>query len=741
MAIGSLLLLIAVGCVVVFAWIAENQRSFAQLQKERAVEQERLTTEARRETVRANSRRLVAESEKARQRFPVRSPLLALAAIDATREHDGTILPAAIEAILNATIELHGPPFYTGEPQTRAAISPSGRWLVSGYKSLVVWDLQSSERPFPVRTQAMETTQYGGFWFFEFINDDLLISLQVGSSPRDSSVRLWDLSQPDLLGASQVLVEDAAGVVLSPDRKWLAIGTSDRRVCLWDLEARAFEAPRRVLSGFESTVNSFAFSYNGRWLAASMSSRLVSDQPLGTNNAITVWDLDNDASTPARVLRKDAEAGYGPYSMSMSPDGRWLAASGYPARVWDLQAEGAIDAPILLSDLESRVYKVAISPNGKWLATTSFGSEGPITLRKLTDAGPSVHPILLSSDLLNEGLSDLEFSVDGRWLAQSNEPAQRAYLWDLAAENIKRSRQDLLGHENLVMDATFSPDSRALVTASWDGTVRLWDLTTNNPISDRILVLPNGVDAVAFSRDADRIIAGCKDGKIRLWDFDAGIVTGPPTVLEGFRPFRGAYGMRTSPDGRWLVAGYNDALRVWDLTADDIAQTQRDLVGHTGRALYWTIAPDSRWVISPSEDKSIRVWDLLKVDPSASVIVLESRESDTLRYGVAVSPNGQWMADLAHHVAGGSIRLWDFQKLTAATTGTGLVPIHTIQMPLETANFCAFSPDNRWLVASTPDSSHALLVDLQAADVPGSLRPMGPASKERCRWPSFYHPR
>src|SRR5262249_57242140 len=68
--------------------------------------------------------------------------------------------------------------------------------------------------------------------------------------------------------------------------------------------------------------------------------------------------------------------------------------------------------------------------------------------------------------------------------------------------------------------ASFSPEGRLVVTASDDGTARVWGADTGAAVTPP---LRHG-DAVlhaAFSPDGRRIITSCKDGLARVWDLPA----------------------------------------------------------------------------------------------------------------------------------------------------------------------------------------------------------------------------
>ena len=115
---------------------------------------------------------------------------------------------------------------------------------------------------------------------------------------------------------------------------------------------------------------------------------------------------------------------------------------------------------------------------------------------------------------------------------------------------------------------SFSPDGRSILSASDDGTLKLWDATSGHPILS-LAGHTDSVRACAFSSDGRSILSASDDGTLKLWDAASGR---PILSLEGHTTWVRACAF--SPDGRSILSASSDGtLKLWDASSGTLNRT------------------------------------------------------------------------------------------------------------------------------------------------------------------------
>ena len=182
-------------------------------------------------------------------------------------------------------------------------------------------------------------------------------------------------------------------------------------------------------------------------------------------------------------------------------------------------------------------------------------------------------------------------------------PDNTILLWDTAALAMKAA---LAGHTGAVNALAFSPDSRALASASDDAAVILWDAASGAELA-RLEGHSAPVRAVAFSPDGALIASADTAGTVIIWDAQT---RAPLHTLETVHTNAVAF----SPDGALLATGGGTAttapdyaIRLWDVASgEELAQ----LTGHTAPVGALAFNAAGTVLVSASEDLSLRFWGL-----------------------------------------------------------------------------------------------------------------------------------
>ncbi|MEU1478843.1 AAA family ATPase [Streptomyces sp. NPDC005760] len=258
----------------------------------------------------------------------------------------------------------------------------------------------------------------------------------------------------------------------------------------------------------------------------------------------------------------------------------------------------------------------------------------------------------------------------------------------------------LTGHTGAVYLTSFSPDGKLLATASYDRTVRLWDVADRShpkPLGAPLAGGTSWVSSAVFSPDGRTLASAGDDGRIRLWDLkDPRRPTPLGAPLTGHRGT--IYLIAFSPDGRTLAsAGEDRTVRLWDMRDRERPPTELTGAGAAVRSVAWS--PDGRTLAAGGDDTTVRLWNV--TDPRRPERYGTPLSGHTaLVHSVAFSPDGR---TLASGSADDTVRLWDVSDpgrpsaIGSALTGhTG--PIWSV----------AFNSAGTMLAAASADSTASL---------------------------------
>jgi len=318
--------------------------------------------------------------------------------------------------------------------------------------------------------------------------------------------------------------------------------------------------------------------------------------------------------------------------------------------------------------LKMEAYALTVAPSGKLLAIGENNRHTDECALHLWDlvSGKELPTPKLSRAIY--GISNLTFSRDEKQFAAVF--SGRIYLWDLVAN--KRMR--VYEHDNWVSDIAFSHDGQLLASASNDGSVRVWDRTTEEEIK-KLSPPDTRFTAVAFMPDSKQIVAGDRGGNLHLWH----LPTGADKILKGHGSEVAV--LAISPSGATIAsASGNGGMRLWDALSGEA----KEIVRETQRFKGLGVADGGHALVVWAADGTVRQIDTMT---GAEIHAAQGPPKEASR--VKLTADGQTGAWFDRKEK--SIFLWD------AAAGRELGKVVT---NVDSAGIIALSPDAQLVVSA-----------------------------------------
>ncbi|CCO36503.1 Vegetative incompatibility protein HET-E-1 [Rhizoctonia solani AG-1 IB] len=277
----------------------------------------------------------------------------------------------------------------------------------------------------------------------------------IVSGSKDGTVHVWDVRTGELVrGPLRGHQKEVASVDYSPNDQHIASASWDRTLRLWDATTgNDIHGPMR---GHRNFVNCVRFSADG--------SALVSGSVDGT---VRMWDMRTGQQT-RHLLEDDS----GILSVGMSSDGRRVVC-------------GSIDGRIRVVDGHTGDTLVGpIQAHTNWVRSVEMWADGMRFVSGSDDKSVRIWNAPTGKQVAVCGDDDWSHSGDvfsvcvslnGLYVASGSSDGT-ACVWN--KQNGKRILGPLRGHTRAVLGVQFSPDGSHVVSCSYDGTIRFWDVSS-----------------------------------------------------------------------------------------------------------------------------------------------------------------------------------------------------------------------------------------------------------------------
>lgn len=353
----------------------------------------------------------------------------------------------------------------------------------------------------------------------------------------DGEARIWNFKNGEYVDTITVAETDdlisIEAISFSPDNSCLAFVDSNNRVQLWNLESKQkivelqytddFRRPIislslsifatinqkqiilwnlnsgeqiKKLEGGEDFYRNIAFNKNGEKIIATLQ-----------DGTVQLWDIKSETKIFSRTDRSYINA-------MIDPSDRFIAIVNNTytkVEIWDIQSESCISI-----DKNSEFYlssNITFSPNGQVILIEELSnmySSDTISLWDVNTGG-------FLRRLTKITAHGLIFSPDGNLIAGESNYYDAAVLFDFnSGKQLKIFREENNYHNSEITCIAFSSDSKLLASASYDLTIRLWDIETGKQI--KLIEGHTSTIFDIFFIDRDRtLVSVSADLTIKFW--------------------------------------------------------------------------------------------------------------------------------------------------------------------------------------------------------------------------------
>lgn len=479
---------------------------------------------------------------------------------------------------------------------------------VSDDKTVRIWDIESGKTTRILRGQIGSGNE-GKIFAAALSPDNRLLALGgylgsfTGNKPREDEgahkIRLIDLQNGQVLRLLKGHTNVILSLAFSADGRFLLSGSADSTARVWNV---ASGESLHTLTGHSEAILAVAFSPDGHKVVTG-----------SYDHNLKLWDsttglLAADLSGHSDKVR----------SVAFTPDGKYiLSGSGdQTIRLWDGQSGAFIK---VLAQQDSHVSSLSISPDSTKVITGS--SSWPISNNVF--AFPSGRQLTSFSEHQNIVMATTT-SPDGATAATGGGSDQEIFLWDIQTGQVK---QRMVGQGQIVWSVGFAKDGQSI---AWGKEWNTRNMLARGPLEQSFqlrdssssfnLMLGETVtpDAAASPLAASKFIRAIESvGELTIGTPDGNnhanlfikkkgqvihTITHDSTTGHDHRSYT------LTPDGLTVISGGSWGL----LTSYDpeTGEKLHDFVGHTSDVWAVAASPDSRYLVSGSDDQTVKLWEI-----------------------------------------------------------------------------------------------------------------------------------
>ena len=260
---------------------------------------------------------------------------------------------------------------------------------------------------------------------------------------------------------------------------------------------------------------------------------------------------------------------------------------GDKARIWEINNGRAV---MEFSGHEKTILGLDLSRDEKRLLTAA--GDRKIKLWN-TETGDELQTFSGHSNIVFEAKfnSDESQMISTGWDARVN-------LWDVKSNEIL-TRIDFGNASAYAVE--FTPNDLYFVAARLDKTLEMWEFDTRSVVR-KFIGHTDVVSKITFLKGGQQMATASWDGSVRIWDIASGLMT---HKLKTEQP---VYEVISTGDEKYLISGGADRMiRFWNR---ETGQVDRVLEGHKAPVVTLNLIREEKLLVSSDLDGTTKFWDL-----------------------------------------------------------------------------------------------------------------------------------
>lgn len=493
----------------------------------------------------------------------------------------------------------------------------------------------------------------------------------VISGSGDSTLKVWNWQAGEEVRTLAGHSERVLAVAITPDGKYVISASRDKTIKVWNWQTGE---EVRTLTSHSDWVFALAVTPDGKYLISG-----------STDKTIKVWNIETgEILYTLKGHWREVRA------VAVTPDGKKVISGSEDntLKVWNLKTGRLL---FTLRGHSHWVTSVAVTPDGKKVISGSIDKTLKVwNLHKRIGFFTYIRNLIQKRQIF-------KLAGDNHWSIR--------YFILICNLITRRQLFTFTNHQDMVWAVTVTPNSKQIISGSWDKTIKVWNLKTGNELFTLTGHNQSLMDVVV-TPDGKQVISASSDKTIKVWNLEKAesIFTRTEECNVNTGYIESIKKIAITPNGKLAISCGEDGLKFWNL------QTREKLSSYNRRSLNnLAVTHNRKLVISDWGELEVYNFETEEIFNIQGINLIENY------YALAVTPDGKQAISNCRFR---TIQVWNLNKKKIFLEKFIPFILFIIWMisfcliiikalincgRVNWVNSIAVSPDGKWVISGSSD--------------------------------------